>query len=167
MGLARPCPACSIRHEKQQTSRSTEDPLSDEQIKRMHDILDIQKLKAIYCAEVDDSMLDPAHARTRLPDIFVEDAIADYEYGLLEGRAAIVDYLVIYVGETADLLWHSIHTPLIEVDGDSATGRWTVFVRVRNKGADTIDTFIGRYFDEFRRTADGWRISSVRWVTTG
>jgi hypothetical protein len=64
-------------------------------------------------------------------------------------------------------LWHSIHTPRIDVTGDTAVGRWTLIVRMKRKGSATFDELFGRYLDEFRRTPKGWRISSVRFIQEG
>jgi SnoaL-like domain len=66
-----------------------------------------------------------------------------------------------------DAVWHSIHTPRMDVTGDTAVGRWTLIVRMRRKGSTTSDELFGRYLDEFRRTPNGWRISAVRFIQEG
>jgi hypothetical protein len=48
--------------------------------------------------------------------------------------------------------------------GDAAVGRWTIMARLKRRGSTVPDTLYGRYQDEFRRTPQGWRISSVRFI---
>jgi hypothetical protein len=46
-------------------------------------------------------------------------------------------------------------------------GMGPLIVRMRRKGSATSDELFGRYLDEFRRTPNGWRISSVRFIQEG
>ena len=126
------------------------------------DFVEIQNLKARYCETVDRGARDPEGLPIRLAEIFAEDAIGDYGTGLLEGRAAIIEFLMTQICAPLDWLFHALHTPRIEIDGDSATGHWTVIAQSRAIGTDSIETLIGRYQDSFRRTSSGWRIASIR-----
>jgi ketosteroid isomerase-like protein len=128
---------------------------------QLHDVMHLQSLKAMYCEIIDDCTKDAGRAAARLNEIFTEDATADYGMGVLEGRDAVVGFVVNAISSRSDSAWHAIHTPRIEVNGDSGIGRWTVVARMRVKGAAAADTIIGRYVDEFRRTPGGWRISRV------
>jgi hypothetical protein len=56
---------------------------------------------------------------------------------------------------------HMLHTPRIMVDGDTATGDWTVMAHMKRREGGAIDTVLGRYSDELRRAPDGWRIAKV------
>ena len=47
------------------------------------------------------------------------------------------------------------------VDGDTATGDWTVSSQMKRREGGQIDTVLGRYSDEFIRTENGWKISRV------
>jgi ketosteroid isomerase-like protein len=47
------------------------------------------------------------------------------------------------------------------VNGDGATGDWTIAVHSRRKDGETM-LIVGRYSDHFVRTADGWRISHIK-----
>jgi ketosteroid isomerase-like protein len=53
---------------------------------------------------------------------------------------------------------HLAANPIIAVDGDAATGRWQYLVI--NDRDDAIAFGQGFYQDEYRRTADGWRVSA-------
>ena len=85
----------------------------------------------------------------------------------LNGRKAVIEFLVGTIVATNESLWHSIHSPRIDVTGDTATGHWTLMVRMKRKQSTVFDTLYGRYLDEFRRTQRGWRISSVRFIQEG
>lgn len=131
------------------------------------DLFQLQALKAIYCETVDDSVNDVNRAAARLRELFTEDATADYGTGVLEGRDAVIGFLLKAISTGSDSAWHSIHSPRIEIDGDTAIGRWTLMARMTRKGSTQVETIIGRYGDEFRRTPGGWRISCVRFKREG
>ena len=141
--------------------------MNEHEISRLSDLLRLQAIKAAYCETVDACVKDGAAAAARLGEIFTEDVRADYGMGALNGRNAVVRFLVDAIVANNDALWHSIQTPRIEVTGDTAVGRWTLIVKMKRKGAATSEELFGRYLDEFRRTPQGWRISSVRFVQEG
>ena len=133
----------------------------------LSDVLQLQVLKAAYCETVDACFQDTGKATARLAELFTEDVRADYGMGPLNGRKAVIGFLLDAIVSTNESLWHSLHTPLINVTGDTATGHWTVMVRSKHKGAATPDMIYGRYLDEFRRTSQGWQISTIRFVQEG
>jgi ketosteroid isomerase-like protein len=141
--------------------------VNEHQISRLSDLLQLQALKAAYCETVDACVKAGAAAAARLGDLFTEDVRADYGMGPLIGRNAVTGFLVDAIVANNDALWHSIHTPRIDVTGDTAVGRWTLIVRMKRKGSAAFDELFGRYLDEFRRTPKGWRISSVRFIQEG
>ena len=140
---------------------------SDQQITRVNDILHLQAMKATYCETVDACTQDGGRAAARLAELFTEDVHADYGMSPLNGRKAVIEFLVGTIVATNESLWHSIHSPRIDVTGDTATGHWTLMVRMKRKQSTVFDTLYGRYLDEFRRTQRGWRISSVRFIQEG
>jgi hypothetical protein len=125
--------------------------------------LEIQSVKALYCEGV-DLLSDKEASRRILQSVFSEDVRADYGSGIYEGREAVVAFLVDEVCASREWLWHSIHTPFVAVEGDRGVGRWTIDVFMKARGSDEVQSAIGRYIDEFRRTPEGWRISHMRWV---
>jgi hypothetical protein len=60
-------------------------------------------------------------------------------------------------------MWHSVGSPIINVDGDRATGRWTLTARAMaaGDGGPTPLLTYGRYADEFLRAGDAWRLSKI------
>jgi hypothetical protein len=136
-------------------------------ILRVKDILHLQAMKAIYCETVDACTADDGTAAARLAELLTEDVHADYGMGPLHGRNAVIEFLVSAIAANNDSLWHSIHTPRIDVSGDTATGRWTLMVRMKRRHSTVFEALYGRYLDEFRRTQQGWRISCVRFIQEG
>lgn len=141
--------------------------MNEHEISRLSDVLQLQALKAAYCETVDACVSEHGAAAARFGDLFTEDVRADYGMGALSGRQAVAGFLVAAIVSNNDVLWHSIHTPRIEVTGDTAVGRWTLLVRMKRKGSAAFEELFGRYLDEFRRTPNGWRISSVRFLLEG
>lgn len=123
--------------------------------------LAIANLKARYCAAADLSASDADHARRLFADIFADDFLGDYGAGLLESPQAITDYLCTAISANSEWMIHMLHSPCIDVNGDRATGDWTVLGYMKRRATGAIDTVIGRYSDIFRLTAQGWRIARV------
>jgi hypothetical protein len=141
--------------------------VDEQEISRLSDLLRLQALKAAYCETVDACVEKGGAAAASFGDLFTEDVHADYGMGPLNGRNAVTGFLVDAIVANNDALWHSVHTPRIDVTGDTAVGRWTLIVRMKRKGSAAFDELFGRYLDEFRRTPKGWRISSVRFIQEG
>jgi hypothetical protein len=141
--------------------------VNEHEISRVRDILQLQAMKAVYCETVDSCVKDSTNAAAVFRELFTADVKADYGLGPLNGRDAVSEFLLGAIAATSDSLWHSIHSPRIDVTGHTAVGRWTIMARMKHKGSTTFDTLFGRYLDEFRRTPQGWRVSSVRFIREG
>lgn len=90
--------------------------------------------------------------------LFVEDARLE-GVGRCQGRDAIREY---YKGiQRLPLAIHCVATPLIEVDGDTATGTWHGIIPLITAEEKMAAWLIGVYQDEFVRTAAGWRIKKL------
>lgn len=123
--------------------------------------LAIANLKARYCATADLAASNPDQARTTFATIFAQDFIGDYGMGPLIGAQAITDFLCTAIAGNSLWLLHMLHSPRILIDGDHATGDWTVLVKLKRRSSGAIDTVMGRYSDVFRHTPLGWRIAQV------
>lgn len=91
----------------------------EQTIQRLADIEDIKQLKARYAAACDDD-----YNPEKLAPLFAEDAIWDGSIlGYAEGRDGIREF---FAGSSALVPFavHQISNPLIEIDGDTATGQW-------------------------------------------
>ena len=133
----------------------------EERLRRLEDIQDIIRLKTRY-TELADSSSEKPHTGEEIGGLFTEDAIfhiVPTGAPPLIGSAAVTERF-----NDATLYPYSYHllgNPHIEVDGDSAKGRWhvTVALNRRDMGAMWTTAF---YEDEFVRTPSGWRIKSLR-----
>ncbi|WP_295638389.1 nuclear transport factor 2 family protein [Novosphingobium sp.] len=131
----------------------------------MTDTEAIAAIKARYCMAVDLCATDPEGARGAMAPLFTADATADYGAGPVTGADAIAGFLATNIAANSAWMLHMLHTPLIAVDGDAATGDWTVMVHCKRRESQDIDTIVGRYSDTFRRGANGaWRIAHVRFI---
>ncbi len=127
----------------------------------MTDALEIANLKARYCAAVDMAPADQAQARAALASVFTDDFIGDYGFGTMDGPKAIIDFMCSAVAANSEWMIHMLHSPSINVTGDTATGDWTVMAHMKRREGGAVDLVLGRYTDEFRRTVDGWRIAKI------
>jgi ketosteroid isomerase-like protein len=126
----------------------------------MSDALAIANLKAQYCATADLSATDPETARAQFAQIFTDDFVGDYGMEPIHGPQAITDFLCDAIAGGSDWMIHMLSSPHIIVEGDNATGDWTVHAHSKRKNGEMMEV-IGRYSDAFRQTADGWRIAKV------
>jgi hypothetical protein len=131
-------------------------------LSRVADILEIHSLKARYCETVDALPIEGEPALIRLAALFTADVVGDFGLGHLRGLAPLIEFFRRDVLPGQAWMWHSIHTPHAELQADSATCAWTITARMKPRSAAQITTLVGRYHDEFRRTAQGWRISGIR-----
>ena len=111
------------------------------------DFVAIQNVKARYCYAVDRLAEDPEAARKVLSDVFLPDAVGHYGVDPLHGADALTDFLCVAIAGNSEC--------------DTANAGWTVMVHLKRRGGP-VDILLGRYTDSFRRTAEGWRIASVR-----
>ena len=88
-------------------------------VQRLADIEDIKQLKARYASACDDD-----YNPEKLATLFAEDAIWDGSIlGYAEGREAIREFFA-GSSQLVPFAVHQVSNPLIEIDGDSATGQW-------------------------------------------
>lgn len=129
------------------------------------DVHQIQQLKSLYCDLIDRIMRErkPEDAEA-LGQLFTEDAVLDFGglgFGRHQGRSAIVRSFTEQLPEIVCWMWHSVHSPIIEVRGDQAIGKWTLqamAVPVADPKSPPFVTY-GRYADEFRRVDGRWQQS--------
>lgn len=99
-------------------------------------------------------------------DIFTPDATIDYT--AFGGPRGTVPEITAYLAETLagfPAFQHLVSNPMLDIDGDTATGRTMCFNPMAvarpdgEKGGPRM-FFCGLwYLDRFVRTADGWRIA--------
>ena len=127
---------------------------------RRDDIDAIKALKYRYLRCVDLRLWD------ELAGSLAEDVSASYGKRLsYTGRDQVVAGLREQM--TDDVITeHQAHHPEIEVDGDTATGRWYLQDRVIVPAFDTMIFGSAFYEDTYRRTDGRWVISSTGYKRT-
>ncbi len=112
----------------------------------------IQRLMARYCHLVDDGAFD------ELPQLWTHDAELALRGETAIGPAAIVAMISgLQTPERRGL--HVGANTIIDVEGDNARSVSDFVFMRREGGPDPLVKFIGRYFDRFVRTPEGWRFA--------
>jgi ketosteroid isomerase-like protein len=129
-------------------------------LQEMSDRFEIQDLMVGYCYAVDDRDFDA------LDQYFTEDAIIDYtEMVPVKGTLPeIKDFLRTSLAPVP-MFQHAVMTTQYVFDGDRAETRTVCHnpMVVPGDNGQPQTLFFGLwYIHEFRRTIDGWRISSLR-----
>lgn len=115
------------------------------------DVRAIEQLKYRYLRSLDLKRWE------EFADCFVPEATAAYAGLDFADRDALVAYMRENLGAGV-ITMHQVHHPEIELDGDTATGRWYLEDRVIVSDFDFVLEGAAFYADRFTRTATGWRI---------
>jgi len=95
-----------------------------------------------------------------MTDLMVDDVTVAYGGGAvsLQGRENVRDWMTQAMGSKAMLSNHFFSHPVIEVDGDTATGAWELMDIVILEDVKMVIRGASIYADEYARTAEGWKI---------
>jgi hypothetical protein len=137
-------------------------------VRRLEDIEAIQRVQYRYAFLLDEAVrqLGLAQATAEFKAIFTEDTNANFGgFGVARSRD---DLGPIYEAFQASVVWttHYITNPVIEVNGDYATGKWNFYAMTiwTGKEAQGAQPLWGRYREEFTRTPTGFLIRSFELV---
>ncbi|MEH0152902.1 nuclear transport factor 2 family protein [Limibacter armeniacum] len=128
----------------------------EQRIQLLEDIEAIKKLQATYAHCVDQGWNGKTFQD--VSSLFVDDATFECAaFGLhAQGNVSISETLK--QGSVFAIAQHSFTNPVIEVDGDTATGKWLLWVGVNNGDSNIV-------FESeditYKRTAEGWKIQSI------
>ena len=126
-------------------------------IKVLDDIEQIRRLKAQYFAHCDDNYNPDA-----LAEMFVEDAVWGVGFwGKFEGREAIRGFFS-DVSKSRPFAVHWGMNPIIEVNGDTATGIWYLFMASTVGEGNYAMWSSGRYDEEYVRVDGQWKIKYLK-----
>jgi hypothetical protein len=135
-------------------------PGSEQQrLARVEAIEAIKQLKYRYCAYCDDH-----YNPSGIAALFTEDAIWQGEsFGQHVGRAAIKAHFERVSGEIV-FAAHLALNPIIEVDGDTATGKWRLIMpaTVITRGIKEARWLLGAYDDHYVRVDGVWMFQHLR-----
>lgn len=121
------------------------------------DIEEIKQLKTRYAAACDNEYEPDAIAA-----LFTQDAVWDGGMmGYAETQSGIRDFFA-NASNLVGFAVHGLSNPLIEIDGDRATGCWYLHQPMVMKGTDAGFWFCAQYQDEYVRTSEGWKFQRVK-----
>jgi len=132
-------------------------------IRVLEDIEEIKKLKARYC-ELCDAGLTDVRNRDELVAHFTEDAKVDFGMGegsSFEGKAGLELFFGQVVPAGVSFCMHMLHNPIIDVNGDRASGRWYFEAPTTNAVTGKPQWMAGRYLEEYVRVDGVWKFASV------
>jgi len=137
----------------------------EQEVRILRDKEEIRMLKATYCRYVDGGWPEQGGShRGPVADLFVEDGVWSASPGIpaAKGTAAIRELFI----ELRSLPFaiHNAVNPMIEVDGDTATGHWHFIGASEMPGGQTA-WFLGTYAEEYVRTPQGWRYKLMKYTS--
>ena len=128
----------------------------ESRIQRLEDIEAIKQLKARYC-----SLCDEGYDADRLAELFTDDAIWDGgSLGVAVGREKIRKFFE-NTPAVMPFAVHMVMNPVIEIDGDTATGCWYLFQAATFKPIDSALWGSARYDEEYVRVDGDWKFKSL------
>lgn len=129
-----------------------------DRIATLEDIEAIRRLKAAYCAACDDDHNGDAVAALFTPDGVWQqsgdrprvgrDEIAAKMYGIRNAG---------FMARSA----HMVTNPVIDVEGDTATGRWRFVMMFTYADGQSFERIIGNYVEAYSRVDGQWRFTSL------
>jgi len=133
----------------------------EERIRKLEDIEEIKKLQAKYAYLVDSLQFD------EMADLFTDDIIANYEpLAKFSGKVELIAGLKEAV-KYQSMMCHQMMTPLIEVNGDSATATWYLFgpFTAKTPEGEVPHWIQGKYSNEYIRVDGKWKYSKIKFET--
>jgi hypothetical protein len=82
--------------------------------------------------------------------------------GRQEGQEGL-DFFIDFVDERVEAGAHMIHNPIIDVNGDMATGRWYVDAR-ESFGNGQTGLTTGEYHDTYQRVEGDWKFAKIEFT---
>ncbi|MDO8434190.1 MAG: nuclear transport factor 2 family protein [Candidatus Binatus sp.] len=134
----------------------------ESRLRRLEDIEQIKKLKARYCAYCDDN-----YDADGIASLFTEDGVWDGgALGKGVGHEGIKKFFL-RAPSAFTFAIHNVMNPIIEVDGDMATGRWYLVQPLtrRENDAESAMWLAGRYEDDYVRVGAEWKFKRLRFIT--
>ena len=129
----------------------------EKRIQALEDLEAIKRLKARYCAYCDDG-----YDANGIASLFTEDATWD---GGMRGRAEGRDEIRQFFLRATQRLSFAIHmvmNPLIQVDGDRATGTWYLFQPCTFADGEQAVWGSARYDEQYIRVDGDWKFSHLK-----
>ena len=128
----------------------------EQRIAQLEDIEAIKKLKANYCLHVDHGNEEG------WVSLFTEDAVWDSDkFGRYQGREAIRG-LFRQIPEMLHFAIHYVMNPIIEVDGNRATGIWYLLEPCTFAKGKQAAWGAARYDEEYVKVGGQWKFKRLK-----
>jgi len=128
-------------------------------IKKIEDIEEIRKLQYTYAYLIDTRQFD------KVPDLFADDFVAEWGFaGPFRKKEELREFFTGPIAATLAMSAHQMLAPIIEVQGDKATGTWYLLVcetDVTPQGEVAV-WIQGKYENEYVRVGEQWRFSHLK-----
>ena len=134
----------------------------EKRIQVIEDIEAIKRLKSLYCHLVDSAIAGDVSKWDELMTHFTEESWADFEIlGRHEGKEAVDRFFREIVASLISYSAHMVSNPIIDVDRDTARGRWYVHVPLTGKAENMAGWLQGRYDEEYVKVNGEWKWKSM------
>ena len=91
----------------------------------------ISRIKGIYCDTIDRIVRDrQPDDENFLRELFTPDAVIDFtqlDGNIYTGRNAIMTLFMETLPSVTSWIWHTVGAEVIDVAGETAKGRWTLY----------------------------------------
>lgn len=115
----------------------------------------VRRLKHEYCHTIDAGEYDA------WVSLFVEDGrFLQYDAEIHEGHEELAAFATGPFDDAYEHTAHVVTNPVVDVEGDEATGRWYLLLFYRDADG-AVGWKQGAYEDRFRRVDGEWRIVEV------
>lgn len=128
----------------------------EQRIQRLEDIEAIKKLQATYGHFVDQGWNGKQFKD--VANLFTEEATFECAAFNLNAKGNKQISETLKQGSIFAIAQHSFTNPIIDIDGDNATGKWLLWVGVN--GGESNIVFESEDV-KYIRTAEGWKIQSI------
>ena len=128
----------------------------------LEDLEAIKRLKRTYCYIADDAINGNPAAWNDLMSRWVDDCWADFgPFGVHRGKEAVASFFTNTVSGFLSYSAHMVANPIIDIDGDTATGRWYVDVPCTLRAPDRAAWLQAKYDEEYVKVGGAWKWKSI------
>ena len=129
----------------------------DQRLRRLEDVEAIRRLKAAYCAVADDD-----HNGQALTELFVPDGTWSASIsGAFHGHEAMRGHFdSIRASRRIAHSSHMVMNPVIDVEGDHATGTWSFLMLYTGTDGSRV-RIVGFYRDTYVRVNGHWKFATL------
>jgi hypothetical protein len=135
-------------------------PSLEAKVQRLLDIEEIKTLRSRYAYGANIIGSQPGDLKA-FAGLFAQDGTFDVGMGVATGPAEIEAMMRSLTTQWKSAM-HYMLNPLIELDGDRATAKFTGLFAFHGSADSSPIWLCNIYDDSYVRTAEGWRFQSVR-----